>query len=191
MLHTHVLSYMHTRKHMYYTCIHVHVCTVHTLYICVHTCTIHACTVHAYTYRTCIHVDIRSTHTCTCIHVYTVQLTRNLNASVEYERFYSRVSMCETRALEHSYSSFTRRSDLEHSSTRALVLELEHSSARLDSTRTSQLDIRIRAIEHRTRRISMHAQELINSTPVRIWRAHERYRHPLRTRAMYSTTTRG
>ena len=85
---------------------------------------------------------------CTC----TVQLTRNLNASVEYERFYSRVSMCETRALEHSYSSFTRRSDPSHSSTRALVLELEHSSARLDSTRTSQLDIPIRAIEHRTRR---------------------------------------
>ena len=78
------------------------------------------------------------------MNIYTVQLTRNLNASVEYEHFYSRVSMCETRALEHSYSSFTRRSDLEHSSTRALQY--------FDSTRTSQLDIRIRAIEHRTQR---------------------------------------
>ena len=39
-------------------------------------------------------------------------------ASVEYERFYS---LCVK--LEHSYSSFTRRSDPSHSSTRALALE--------------------------------------------------------------------
>ena len=61
----------------------------------------------------------------------TVQLTRNLNASVEYERFYSRVSMCETRA------SFTRRSDPSHSSTRALVLVLERSSTRTRLERSS------------------------------------------------------
>ena len=29
----------------------------------------------------------------------------DLNASVEYEHFYSRVSMCKTRALERSYST--------------------------------------------------------------------------------------
>ena len=69
----------------------------------------------------------------------TVQLTRNLNVSVEYERFYSRVSMCETRALEHSYSnsSFTRRSDPSHSNARTRTRALQYSystySTRLDS----------------------------------------------------------
>ena len=108
------------------------------------------------------------TCTCTCIYACrymyihvdacTVQLTRNLNASVEYEHFYSRVSMCETRALEHSYSSFTRRSDPSHSSTRALVLVLvlERSSTRTRLERCStstRLELaRIRAMEHRTRR---------------------------------------
>ena len=104
---------------------------------------------------------------CTC----TVQLTRNLNASVEYERFYSRVSMCETRALDHSYSSFTRRSDPSHSSTRALVLVLDV----LDSTRLELASLtfefaRSNIVHEGTKIISMHAQELINSTPVRIWR---------------------
>ena len=61
--------------------------------------------------------------------------------------------MCETRALEHSYSSFTRRSDPSHSSTRALVLELEHSIARTRALQYSySTRTRIRAIEHRTRR---------------------------------------
>ena len=71
----------------------------------------------------------------------TVQLTRNLNASVEYERFYSRVSMCETRALEHSYSSFTRRPDPSHSSTRTRTRALERSySIRTRALQLARLD---------------------------------------------------
>ena len=131
---------------------------------------------------------------CVLLPVYTctVQLTRNLNASVEYEyeRFYSRVSMCETRALEHSYSSFTRRPDPSHSSTRALVLELEHSSARtrfvLERSSSTRLELFARSniVHEGTIIISMHAQELINSTPVRIWRmsvTDTRYVHRLCT----------
>ena len=59
----------------------------------------------------------RHNHVCTC----TVQLTRNLNASVEYERFCSRVSMCETQALVHSYSSFTGITNPSHSSDKCAV----------------------------------------------------------------------
>ena len=115
---------------------------------------------------------------CTC----TVQLTRNLNASVEYERFYSRVSMCETRALDHSYSSFTRRSDPSHSSTRALVLVLD--STRLELASLTFEFARSNIVHEGTKIISMHAQELINSTPVRIWRmsvTDTRYVHGLCT----------
>ena len=58
---------------------------------------------------------------CTC----TVQLTPNLNASVEYERFYSRASMCKTRALVLELHSkigplALERSILDSYSTRAL-----------------------------------------------------------------------
>ena len=76
--------------------------------------------------------------------VRTVQLTRNLNTSVEYERFYSRVSMCKTRALvlvlelhskigplalEHSCAR-THTQTLQYSySTQAL--QYSHSNARL------------------------------------------------------------
>ena len=52
------------------------------------------------------------------MNIHTVQLTRNLNASVEYERFYSRVSMCETRALVFELHSKIGPLALEHSSAR-------------------------------------------------------------------------
>ena len=87
-----------------------------------------------------------------------------------------------TRALERSYSS-----------TRALVLELERSSTRtrystrLELASASQLDFefaRSNIVHEGTIIISMHAQELINSTPVRIWRmsvTDTRYVHGLCT----------
>ena len=55
-----------------------------------------------------------------------------LNASVEYERFYSRVSMCKTRALVLELASLKDRTPR----TRALERSYSYSSApvlRLDS----------------------------------------------------------
>ena len=175
----------------YSSCVYVYASMVR-VYVYMYACTGQACTsmhvrymrVRVRMYGTCAYVYACAVHACTYIHLqYTVQLTRNLNASVEYERFYSRVSMCETRALVLEL----------HSKIGPLALERSSTRTRLDSTRTSQLDIRIRAIEHRTRRYYnyIHARTGTYKLHARTHMAHERYRHPLRTRAMYSTTARG